>query len=159
MDWIPTITEGSGSVYMRIVDALSADIASGRLARGQQLPTHRALARALDIDLTTVTRAYGEARRRGLIDARVDQGTFVSETTARVAADIHYQVKIDLSMNVPPHPVEANLEGRIAQGLALNDNVMLLAGALPAAGFALAVHALLGGARAHVQADRAHQAH
>ena len=31
---------------------------------------------------------------------------------------------------------------RIAQGLALNDNVMLLAGALPAAGFALAVHAL-----------------
>ena len=95
MDWIPTITEGSGSVYIRIVDALSADIASGRLARGQQLPTHRALARALDIDLTTVTRAYGEARRRGLIDARVGQGTFVSETTARVASDIHYQVKID----------------------------------------------------------------
>jgi DNA-binding transcriptional MocR family regulator len=103
---------------MRIVDALSADIASGRLARGQQLPTHRALARALAIDLTTVTRAYGEARRRGLVDARVGQGTFVSETTARVAADIHYQVKIDLSMNVPPHPVEANLEVRIAQGLA-----------------------------------------
>jgi DNA-binding transcriptional MocR family regulator len=118
MDWIPTITEGAGSVYLRIVDALSADIASGRLARGQQLPTHRALARALDIDLTTVTRAYGEARRRGLIDARVGQGTFVSETTARLAADIHYQVKIDLSMNVPPQPVEANLEMRIAQGLA-----------------------------------------
>jgi osmoprotectant transport system permease protein len=30
---------------------------------------------------------------------------------------------------------------RIAQGLALNDNTMLLAGALPAAGFALGVHA------------------
>ena len=119
MDWLPTITETSGPVYMRIVDALSADIASGRLARGQQLPTHRALARALAIDLTTVTRAYGEARRRGLIDARVGQGTFVSETTARAAADIHYQVKIDLSMNVPPQPVEANLEMRIAQGLAL----------------------------------------
>ncbi len=119
MDWIPTITEGSGSVYLRIVDALSADIASGRLSRGEQLPTHRALARALGIDLTTVTRAYGEARRRGLIDARVGHGTFVSETTARVAANIHYPVKIDLSMNVPPHPVEANLEGRIAQGLAL----------------------------------------
>ncbi len=119
MDWIPTIAEGSGSVYLRIVDALSADIASGRLARGEQLLTHRALARALGIDLTTVTRAYGEARRRGLIDARVGHGTFVSESTARVAANIHYQVKIDLSMNVPPQPVEANLEGRIAQGLAL----------------------------------------
>ena len=31
---------------------------------------------------------------------------------------------------------------RIAQGLALNDNVMLLAGALPAAALALLVHAL-----------------
>ena len=43
------------------------EIASGRLVRGQRLPTHRALATALGIDLTTVTRAYGEARRRGRI--------------------------------------------------------------------------------------------
>src|ERR1044072_2919445 len=77
MDWIPTLSEGTGPVYRRIVDALSNDIASGALRRGQQLPTHRALAQALSIDLTTVTRAYGEARRRGLLDARVGQGTFV----------------------------------------------------------------------------------
>ena len=37
------------------------------------------------LDLTTVTRAYGEARRRGLLDAQVGRGTFVSETTARAA--------------------------------------------------------------------------
>ena len=118
MDWLPTLSEWPGPVYMRIVDALGADIANGRLVRGQQLPTHRALAHALDIDLTTVTRAYGEARRRGLLDARVGQGTFVSETTARAAADIPYQIKIDLSMNIPPQPVEANLDVRIAKGLA-----------------------------------------
>src|ERR1700738_3728946 len=100
MDWLPTLSEWPGPVYMRIVDALAADIANGRLVRGQQLPTHRALARELDIDLKTVTRAYGEARRRGLLDARVGQGTFVSETTARA------KIKIDLSMNVPPQPVE-----------------------------------------------------
>lgn len=118
MDWVPTISEWSGPIYLRVVDALASDIASGRLARGQQLPTHRALAEALDIDLTTVTRAYGEARRRGLIEARVGQGTFVSETTARAAANIPFPVKIDLSMNVPPQPVEANLDMRIAQGFA-----------------------------------------
>jgi DNA-binding transcriptional MocR family regulator len=118
MDWIPAIAEWQGPIYLRIVDALSADINSRRLNRGQQLPTHRALAEALGVDLTTVTRAYGEARRRGLIEARVGQGTFVSETTARQAADIPVQVKIDLSMNVPPQPVEANLDLRIAQGLA-----------------------------------------
>jgi DNA-binding transcriptional regulator YhcF (GntR family) len=87
MDWLPTLSEWPGPVYTRIVDALAADIANGRLVRGQQLPTHRALAHALDIDLTTVTRAYGEARRRGLLDARVGQGTFVSETTARAPAE------------------------------------------------------------------------
>jgi len=118
MDWLPTLSEWSGPVYMRVVDALAADIANGRLVRGQQLPTHRALAHELDIDLTTVTRAYGEARRRGLLDARVGQGTFVSETTARATADIPYQIQIDLSMNIPPQPVEANLDVRIAKGLA-----------------------------------------
>lgn len=118
MDWLPTIHEGSGPVYRRIVDALSADIANGRLRRGQQLPTHRALAQSLGLDLTTVTRAYGEARRRGLLDARVGRGTFVSETTTRATVDLPHPVKIDLSMNVPPQPVEANLDVRIAQGLA-----------------------------------------
>ena len=57
MDWLPTLSERQGPVFLRIVDALAADIASGRLTRGQQVPTHRALAKALDIDLTTVTRA------------------------------------------------------------------------------------------------------
>jgi len=118
MDFLPTLGEWSGPLYLRIADALAADIAGGRLARGQQLPTHRALAKALGIDLTTVTRAYNEARRRGLIEARVGQGTFVSETTVRAAPDGAPAVRIDLSMNVPPHPVEANLEVRIAQGLA-----------------------------------------
>jgi DNA-binding transcriptional MocR family regulator len=61
-------------MYQRIVDALAADIANGRLLRGQRLPTHRALADALEIDLTTVTRAYGEARRRGLVEAHVGRG-------------------------------------------------------------------------------------
>ena len=78
MDWIPTLSEWSGPAFTRIVDALAADITSGRLKRGQQLPTHRALAGALDLDLTTVTRAYGEARRRGLIEGQVGRGTFVS---------------------------------------------------------------------------------
>jgi DNA-binding transcriptional MocR family regulator len=105
-------------MFLRIVDALAADIASGRLVRGERLPTHRALAAALGLDLTTITRAYGEARRRGLLEARVGQGTFVSETTARAANDLPVPDNIDLSMNLPPQPVEANLDLRIAQGLA-----------------------------------------
>ena len=118
MDWVPTLSEWQGPMFLRIVDALAADIAGGRLVRGERLPTHRALAAPLGLDLTTITRAYGEARRRGLLEARVGQGTFISETTARAVSDLPAPVNIDLSMNLPPQPVEANLDLRIAQGLA-----------------------------------------
>ncbi|WP_407117863.1 PLP-dependent aminotransferase family protein [Bradyrhizobium sp. LMG 9283] len=117
MGWIPTISELSGPRYQRIVEAMEADIAAGRLVRGQQLPTQRALAKALGIDLTTVTRAYSEARRRGIMEARVGQGSFVSETSARRAVDLPHPVAIDLSMNVPPHPLEAQLDERIIAGM------------------------------------------
>ncbi len=53
MEWIPTISKDSGPFYRQISDAIESDIANGRLRRGQQLPTHRALAGALGIDLTT----------------------------------------------------------------------------------------------------------
>lgn len=117
MDWTPTISELSGPRYQRIVEAMEADIAAGRLVRGQQLPTQRALAKALGIDLTTVTRAYTEARRRGIMEARVGQGSFVSETSARRAVDLPHPVAIDLSMNVPPHPLEAQFDERIIAGM------------------------------------------
>jgi DNA-binding transcriptional MocR family regulator len=117
MDWVPTLAEWPGPAFQRIVDALAADIADGRLKRGEQIPTHRALARALGLDLTTVTRAYGEARRRGLIEAQVGRGTFVSETTARTAENVPRRIKVDLAMNIPPQPVEASLDVHIAQGL------------------------------------------
>lgn len=117
MDWIPTLSDREGPVYQRIVEALTADIASGRLRRGQQLPTHRALAKALGIDLTTATRAYTEAQRRGLTEARVGQGTFVAESMSqgRHAAP---QPEFDLSMNLPPQPLEADLEGRLTRSVA-----------------------------------------
>jgi len=117
MEWVPTISERQGPLYQRIVSALESDIAAGRLMRGQQLPTHRALAAALGVDLTTVTRAYSEARRRGLIDALVGRGSFVSETSLRPESASAPEVRIDLSMNVPPHPLEAQLDQRILQGL------------------------------------------
>ena len=118
MDWIPTLTDREGPVYLRIVAALAADIESGRLLRGQQLPTHRALAKALGIDLTTVTRAYTKARHRGLTEARVGQGTFVIESLSRARRAADPWPEFDLSMNFPPQPLDADLEGRLTRGIA-----------------------------------------
>lgn len=118
MEWIPTIADRNGPLYLRIVEALQTDIASGRLNRGQQLPTQRALAKVLEVDLTTVTRAYTEARRQGLTEARVGQGTFVAESASQSRRATGQRAEIDLSMNVPPQPLEADLDGRIVRGLA-----------------------------------------
>lgn len=121
MDWLPTLSDRAGPAYQRILDALVADIAAGRLRRGQQLPTHRALAKALGIDVTTVTRAYREAQSRGLTEARVGQGTFIADAPHRTGATptrVPTHPDFDLSMNLPPHPPEADLEGRIARGIA-----------------------------------------
>ncbi|MBN9085791.1 MAG: PLP-dependent aminotransferase family protein [Reyranella sp.] len=117
MDWHPTLGDRPGAVYESIVEALAADVASGRLRRGERLPTHRALASALGVDLTTVTRAYNEARRRGLTEARVGQGTFVAESAARAPRAAAAGLSIDLSMNLPPEPLEADLDGRLLRGL------------------------------------------
>lgn len=118
MDWIPTLGGQPGPVYVGIVEALNSDIASGRLHRGQRLPTHRALAKALGVDLTTVTRAYNEAQRRGLTEARVGLGTFVAESRVQAPRSAAAGIEFDLSMNLPPEPIEADLEGRMARGLA-----------------------------------------
>ncbi len=119
MDWTPTLSDRAGPLYQRIVDVLASDIAEGRLRRGQQLPTHRALAAALDLDLSTVTRAYREARAKGLIDAQVGRGTFVAESLSHARRGAPPWALFDLSMNLPPQPLEADLEGRIARGVSM----------------------------------------
>jgi len=118
MDWIPALTDREGPVYLRIVAALAADIESGRLVRGQQLPTHRELAKTLGIDLTTVTRAYTEARHRGLTQTRIGQGTFVVECLSFPRRSAYQAPDVDLSMNLPPQPLDTDLEGRLTRGLA-----------------------------------------
>src|SRR5271154_7562856 len=75
--WTPDLSRHRGPRYRAIADALAADIASGRLATGQQLPTHRDLAYRLRVTVGTVSRAYAEAERRGLIGGEIGRGTFV----------------------------------------------------------------------------------
>ena len=88
--------------------------AQGGCTTGSMLPTHRALAAALGIDLTTVTRAYTEARRQGLTEARVGRGTFVKAGLSQPGRQA-VPPGIDLSMNLPPQPPEADLARRLAK--------------------------------------------
>src|ERR1700754_3596030 len=77
--WTPNLERQAGPRYVAIADVLANDIASGRLKAGDRLPTHRELAWKLGVTVGTVTRAYAEAERRGLISGEVGRGTFIRE--------------------------------------------------------------------------------
>lgn len=104
--WKPRLGAGGEPIYKRIADALRADIARGRLAPGDRLPTQRELARALSISVGAVTRAYDETARLGLIEAQVGRGSFVARPSSALIAD----GVIDLSVNLAPTaPAQAAL--------------------------------------------------
>lgn len=77
LTWKPDLAPGTQPVYLALADALARDVAAGALSPGTRLPTHRALAGELGINVGTVTRAYAEAARRGLVQGEVGRGTYV----------------------------------------------------------------------------------
>lgn len=96
--WLPELEHRKGPVYQAIADAIDEDVQKGTLRPGTRLPPHRDLADRLGVTVTTITRAYTEATRRGLIAGHVGRGTFIrgTEQTDDGAED----GPIDLSMNV-----------------------------------------------------------
>lgn len=94
--WSPRLSGTPGTTHERLVSALTEDIESGTLAPGTRLPAHRDLAGRLGIAVGTVTKAYAELDRRGLVRGVHGRGTFVAGHRGR-PRDI-----VDLSVNVPP---------------------------------------------------------
>ena len=103
--WLRHVRAGAGQpIYLALVDALETAVREGELQAGDQLPPQRAVADQLGIDFTTVTRAYGAARARGLVEGAVGRGTFVRRRAVDDEAGL-----VDLSMNLPPPPQGVSL--------------------------------------------------
>jgi DNA-binding transcriptional MocR family regulator len=116
--WLPRLEGRRRPVYRAIADAIDDDVQSGTLREGARLPPHRDLADHLGVTVTTITRAYAEASRRGLISGHVGRGTFVrgqeSEEPASGAG------LLDLSVNVlMPDKEVISLEAHVFQRRAL----------------------------------------
>ena len=103
MAWTPRIAGDTAPLYLAIADAIATDAETGRLAPGTRLPTHRALAATLGVDVTTVSRAYAEAHRRGLVVGHVGRGTYVRGARSPALATATPAL-IDLTVNLPPEP-------------------------------------------------------
>ena len=117
-EWMPVLSKLGKPRYLAIADAIAEDIRNGKLSPSDRLPPQRKLAHRLDIDFTTVARGYVEAQKRGLIESRVGQGTFVRAPARRRHGPIarHPEI-VDLSMNLPPEPDDPELLDRMQDGL------------------------------------------
>ena len=106
--WQPQIAGRTGPRYRAIAEAIAEDASRGRLRPGSRLPTHRDLADRLGVTVGTITRAYAEAARRGIVTGEVGRGTFVRAAGAepivfRFASQAEAGL-IDMSVNLPPSP-------------------------------------------------------
>jgi DNA-binding transcriptional MocR family regulator len=75
-----------GPRYKAMVNALERAIMTKQLRPGERLPTQREVAYQLGVSVQTVSRAYAEAQRRGLISGEVGRGTFVQYFSPEPAA-------------------------------------------------------------------------
>jgi GntR family transcriptional regulator len=111
--------------YRQIIDQVLAAVATGALHAGDQLPTVRALAVDLQVNLNTVAKAYKELEIRGVLDTQQGSGTYVAPVRVeRDAVERRRQVVqlVDeflaraASAGLPPGEIVAELGARLKEG-------------------------------------------
>ncbi|WP_374361970.1 PLP-dependent aminotransferase family protein [Pseudoduganella danionis] len=110
--WVGQFAQHAGPRYLQIAQFIEQALASGVLRPGDRLPAQRRLASLLQVDLTTVTRAYDVARQRHLLEGRGARGTYVA------APKVELGQLLDLSMIIPPPPAGIDFDELLRQGLA-----------------------------------------
>jgi DNA-binding transcriptional MocR family regulator len=105
MNWLdifsPLASPGKNGepLYVQLKDLISNSIQSGKLPVDSKLPTNREAARLLKVDRSTVSRAYAELSRLGLIESHVGRGTFVRLAKGNV--QLHNNKQIDSKLVAP----------------------------------------------------------
>ncbi|MFC3225749.1 PLP-dependent aminotransferase family protein [Marinibaculum pumilum] len=149
--WTARLADIDGSASERLVAALEEDIVAGRLPAGARLPAHRDLAWRLGIAVATVTKAYRQLERRGLVASMRGRATFVAD------APPHAREMVDLATNVPPLALSDRLLSATLTDLAKRLDAARFGTYMPPAGSAghrAALARWLGAGRFAVDADR-----
>jgi DNA-binding transcriptional MocR family regulator len=77
--WNPKIIDTDKILYIAIADAIERDIHLGVLQPNEKMPPQRSLAKTIGVNLTTISRAYSVAQKRGLLSGTIGSGTYVSQ--------------------------------------------------------------------------------
>jgi DNA-binding transcriptional MocR family regulator len=76
--WPPSPDRMTRPAYRAIAQALVEAVEAGEVADGTRLPPHRTLAFQLGVSVQTISRAYEELTRIGLVRGEVGRGSFVT---------------------------------------------------------------------------------
>jgi DNA-binding transcriptional MocR family regulator len=98
MAWKPRKEDLYAPIYICLADMMEQDILSGALAPNTKMPPLRELADFLDLNLSTVRKAYKLCEMRGLLRAEIGRGTFVvpsaNVATSIVEKDSHPDIEM-----------------------------------------------------------------
>lgn len=113
-DWNRVLSCCDKPAYIGIAEAIELEIQQGILKLDDRLPPIRELAKGLNLDYTTVARAYQEAQHRGLITSKAGVGSYVrirnsNQTDAEPTL-------IEMTMNMAPEPQEPDILARMRHG-------------------------------------------
>lgn len=70
--------------YRQIIDQIRYGIVTGKLQVGEQLPTVRALAVELKVNLNTVSKAYRELEIQNILESQQGTGTFIGSVKVEI---------------------------------------------------------------------------
>ena len=79
--------------YRQIIDQIRYGVATGNLNVGEQLPTVRALAVQLKVNLNTVSKAYRELEIQNILETQQGTGTFIGAVQVQLT-DEERQTKL-----------------------------------------------------------------
>ncbi|WP_138517618.1 PLP-dependent aminotransferase family protein [Limnobacter alexandrii] len=113
-EWNKALSNCDKPAYMAIAETIELEIQQGILKLDDRLPPIRELAKGLDLDYTTVARAYQEAQHRGLITSKAGVGSYVRiRNSNQLEAE---PTLIEMTMNMAPEPQEQEILARMRHG-------------------------------------------
>lgn len=104
MTWKPKINTKASVLYLSLAEKLEKDILNGSLLPGTKLPPQRNLAAYLNINVSTISKAFKVCEAKGLLSATVGSGTFVSfDALSNACSSTNSKIRhpIDLSTVAP----------------------------------------------------------
>ncbi|WP_101842681.1 PLP-dependent aminotransferase family protein [Halobacillus sp. Marseille-P3879] len=122
MSWKPSIDKTKKPIYQVLADQLKQDILHEVLLPGTKLPPQRELADYLDLNLSTISKAFKVCELKGLLSASVGKGTFISYdalSNAYLLEDTKPQHLIEMGATVPDdasyEPLHAELKSMLEE--------------------------------------------